>query len=92
MPTERVDPKQLWAEWTRDAISQYEPPEDIPDEDLVDDMVAFTTDYASAMLDAFEEVFGPIDGRHEPRSTPRGARAKKTRGRRRDNDGADGND
>lgn len=82
MPIEKADPKQMWAEWSRDAMSQYDPPEDIADEDLVDDMVAFTTDYASAMLDAFEDVFGD-------RSPPRGKRAK-TRSRRRD--GSETND
>ena len=89
MPTEKVDPRQLWVGWTRDALSLYDAPEDADDEDLVDDAVAFASDYASAMLDEFEEVFGPVEGRTE-RQGPRGKRAKKTRSRRRDGDDGDG--
>jgi len=46
---------ELWVGWTRDAINQYDPPENAKKlKTLIDDMTAFTTAYADAMLEEFE--------------------------------------
>jgi hypothetical protein len=85
MPNDKMmDPKELWVGWTRDAARMYVAPDEIEDDELVDDMIEVTSDYASGMLDAFEQVFGSIEGRtrdrgeRESRTTKRG----KSRGRR----------
>lgn len=53
-----VDKKELWAGWTRDAMSRYQPPENVDSTDeLVDDMSEVATTYADEMLDQFEERF-----------------------------------
>lgn len=54
--------KELWVGWTRDAISRYEMPVEIDDEegaleDLVDEMADVATDYADAMLAEYENRF-----------------------------------
>ncbi len=64
--------KELWVEWTHQAMSKYAPPEGkIDDEELVDDMVDVTTKYADSMLDAFEERFEGAE-----RTAPRPRRRK----------------
>jgi len=50
--------KDLWVNWTHDAMSRYVMPDDIEDVDeLVDDMVTAATKYADAMIEEFEERF-----------------------------------
>jgi hypothetical protein len=49
--------QELWVAWTHDAISVYEEPDDINAEDVVDDMVDFSVDYADAMLEEFAHKF-----------------------------------
>ena len=52
------DKKDLWVNWTHDAMSRYVMPDDIEDVDeLVDDMVTAATKYADAMIEEFEERF-----------------------------------
>lgn len=53
--------KELWVGWTHDAISVYEEPDDV--EDVVDDMAAFASDYADAMLEEFEHRFANASAR-----------------------------
>jgi hypothetical protein len=76
-----VDKKELWLDWTHDAISQYEKPEDIKSlDDLIDDMSEFVTMYADEMLDQFEERVA----NHEFDSSPRrSARRRPPEGERR---------
>ena len=69
-----TDKRELWVEWTHQAMSKYTPPEGkIDDEELVDDMVDVTTKYADSMLDEFEERFKSGDGE---RSATRARRRK----------------
>lgn len=80
--------KELWVAWTHDAIRRYVPPEDIDStEALVDDMIAVSVEYASGMLDEYEETFG-IEGSGRRSDRQRSER----RGRRRKGDpsGGDG--
>ena len=53
-----VDKKDLWVQWTHQAMTKYIPPDKVDEEELVDDMVEVTTRYADSMLDEFEERFG----------------------------------
>jgi hypothetical protein len=53
MATE-LNVKELWVGWTRDAARQYERPDDLDEEDVVSDMVDFTTEYADMMLEEYE--------------------------------------
>lgn len=54
-----IDKKELWAGWTRDAMSRYVIPDTIDDvDDLIDDMAEVAVGYADQMLDEFEERFG----------------------------------
>jgi hypothetical protein len=48
---------ELWVGWTRDAMTRYSPPEDVDNDELVDDMVEVATKYADSMLDVYEETF-----------------------------------
>jgi hypothetical protein len=67
-----MDKKELWVNWTRDAQSRYQIPEDIEDQDaLVDDMVDVATKYADSMLDEYEKRFDgsgerPRKGKRKP--------------------------
>lgn len=73
------DQGEMWLELVLGALSKYVPPEKVDSpEELVDDMVEVTTEYANGVLDVYEEQFGPIEGGRPSRS------AKKTRGRRRE--------
>ena len=58
MATEREKLKEMWVQWTRDAMSKYVPPESADTEELVDDMIETASQYASGMLDEYEEIFG----------------------------------
>jgi hypothetical protein len=49
--------KELWLEFAHDAASMYSKPEDIDEEDVVDDMADVASGYADAMLDAFNDRF-----------------------------------
>ncbi len=50
--------KELWVDWTRDAMAAYTEPDDIKSvDDLLEDMVEFTTAYADAMLEEFAHRF-----------------------------------
>jgi hypothetical protein len=53
-----LDKKELWVQWTHDAVSQYAIPEEVEDSDeLIDDMVDVATKYADQMLDEYEARF-----------------------------------
>lgn len=53
-----LDKRELWVDWTQEALAKYEAPDQIEDADeLVDDMVATATKYADSMLDEYEERF-----------------------------------
>jgi len=59
--------KEMWVEWTRDAADKYTPADGVDTtEKLVEDMADFTSDYASAMLDAFEKTFGEEERERKP--------------------------
>lgn len=78
-----TDLKKIWLDFAHDAAARYTPPDDVEGaEALVDDMSAVATDYADAMLDAFEERVerGEFDGARA------GRRSAKGRGRRRGGD------
>jgi hypothetical protein len=47
--------KELWLDFAHDAASMYSRPEDLDDEDTVDDMAEVASEYADAMLDAYNE-------------------------------------
>jgi hypothetical protein len=52
------DKKELWIDWTHDAIGAYTRPDDIEAiDDVVDDMVEFSTKFADSMLDEYEALF-----------------------------------
>lgn len=58
----KEEKQALWVKWTHDAIARYEMPVEIDDEegafeDLVDEMVDVSTDYADAMLAEYENRF-----------------------------------
>jgi hypothetical protein len=78
MATDRKDLKDLWVQWTRDAMSKYVPPEDAETvDDLVDDMIETASQYASGMLDEYEATFGEDrggDSRHRRSSEGRSRR------------------
>jgi hypothetical protein len=80
---DKMDPRELWVQWTHDAVKNFEPSDEAETmEDVVEEMIDMSADYASGMLDAFEEVFGPIEGRVAKRA----AKTTKPRARRKDND------
>jgi hypothetical protein len=64
-----IDKKELWVNWTRDAMSRYVMPDEIEDaDDLVDDMANVATQFANQMLDNYEDAFGSRgEGRHRRR-------------------------
>jgi hypothetical protein len=63
-----VDKKDLWVQWTRDAMTKYVMPDKVDDADeLVDDMADVTVKYADQMLDEFEERFDTGSTRHRRR-------------------------
>lgn len=68
-----VSEKEIWAQYTRDAIGKYNAPDEGFDnpEDLIDDMIEFVTSYADGMLDELEERF------ETQSSEPRRPRARK---------------
>lgn len=59
-----IDKKQVWLDFARDAVKQYEIPDSVEDVDeLTNDMVDVATGYADLMLEEFEDrvadgVFG----------------------------------
>jgi hypothetical protein len=57
MAAKDEDKKELWVGWTHDAISVYEEPDDLDEDDLLDDMVDSACSYADAMLAEYEERF-----------------------------------
>jgi len=65
------DKKDLWVNWTHDAMSRYVMPDDIEDVDeLVDDMVTAATKYADAMIEEFEERFSGGKRRRSRKTDP----------------------
>jgi len=56
MATKDEKTKDMWVGWTRDALAVYEEPDD-EDVDVVDDMAAFASEYADAMLEEFAHRF-----------------------------------
>ena len=60
MAAKDEDKKELWVAWTHDALSVYEEPDDLDDDDedeLLNDMVDAVTSYADAMLEEYESRF-----------------------------------
>ena len=54
-----TDKKDLWVQWTHDAMLKYTPPDGkIDNDELIDDMSEIAAGYADQMLDEFEERFG----------------------------------
>lgn len=52
------DKKQMWIDWTHDALAGYEQADDVEDIDgVVDDMSELASRYADAMLEEYEERF-----------------------------------
>jgi len=52
-----LDKKELWIDWTHDALGAYSPDEEADMEDSVDDAVEFATKFADSMLDEYEKRF-----------------------------------
>lgn len=50
--------KELWIGFARDAMASYSPIDAPDNEELVDDMLEVSSDYADAMLDEVNERFG----------------------------------
>ena len=68
---------EMWAAWTRDAMRSYDAPDDISDDEIVDDMADVATQYADVMMDEFAERFGPdseVQGGRTRRRKKRGGR------------------
>lgn len=58
MAAKDEEKKELWVDWTHDALGTYTAPDNIDDTDeLVDDMVDTAASYADAMLEEYEERF-----------------------------------
>lgn len=58
-----LDKKELWVDWTRDALDKYETPDQIDNaDDLADDMADLATKYADSMLDEYEARFESRNG------------------------------
>lgn len=59
MAAKDEEKRELWVAWTHDAISVYEEPDDLGDDEdeLLNDMVDAATSYADAMLDEYEARF-----------------------------------
>jgi len=52
------DKKELWIDWTHDAMLRYTVPDDVKDDDdLIDSMTDVATAYADAMLEEYENRF-----------------------------------
>lgn len=57
MATAKDETKELWVDWTHDAMTAYERPEEIEEADVTDDMVDIATEYADKMLEEYEQRF-----------------------------------
>jgi hypothetical protein len=58
MPVDKKEQKELWVKFAHDAQSRYVIPDEIEDVDqLVDDMIEASTQYADGMLDEYEKRF-----------------------------------
>jgi hypothetical protein len=67
----KEEEKELWVDWTRDAISAYTEPDDIKDADeLLNDMVDSATSYADAMLEEYKERFAGGTARRRRKKKP----------------------
>lgn len=53
----KEEEKELWVAWTHDALSVYDDPVDVDEDERLDDMVEAATSYADAMLDEYKERF-----------------------------------
>lgn len=60
-----ADQKQLWIDWTHDALVGYQrdEQEEGDEEDIAEEMVSIATKYADFMLEEFEERFSSSGGR-----------------------------
>ena len=73
------DEKELWVQWTHDAMLKYTMPDEVKDADeMADDMADVTTKYADQMLDEYKERFGGAATRagrrrSKPTEEPEGA-------------------
>lgn len=71
-----LDKKELWVDWTRDALGQYEVPDQIDNaDDLADDMADLATKYADSMLDEYEARFESRGGADRRRKRGKGRSA-----------------
>jgi hypothetical protein len=71
-----IDKKEIWVQWTRDAVSRYVVPDEVEDADeLVDDMSDVALKFADTMLDEFEDRFEPA-GDRRPRTRKRKSAAE----------------
>ena len=68
----KEEEKDLWVAWTHDAIGAYTEPDDLDDDELIDDMVEAATGYADAMLDEYKERFsgGTARRRRKKKTAP----------------------
>jgi|APFre7841882654_1041346.scaffolds.fasta_scaffold330818_2 hypothetical protein len=83
--TDKKELRDLWVQWTHDAISKYIPPEKVESsEELVDDMIEVASQFASGMLDEYEATFGDQSGR-----PPEGRRSEGRRRHREEPDGGE---
>ena len=63
--------KELWVDWTHDALGVYAKPDDIDDPDeLIDDMADFASEYADAMLEEYDGRFSGGSGRRRRKKKP----------------------
>lgn len=62
-----IDKKELWVDWTHDAMANFSPPEDLGDRqeqrmELAAEMADVATTYADEMLAEYEERFDSKGG------------------------------
>jgi len=69
--------QKMWVGWTRDAMSRFEMPLEIEDEDELDDLVDTMADVAAGYADAMLEEY---ESRFEGGAARRGRKKKKNKG------------
>lgn len=52
-----MDKKEIWLDLLSNALAVYEPPKNIDGDELIDDMIEFSTELADGLLDAYEDRF-----------------------------------
>ena len=69
MATPSKEEKELWLSFTNDAAQMYSRPDNLEDDDAIEHATEFTSGYADAMLDEYEERF--VEGRGRRRRKAR---------------------